>query len=88
MSDYVSDFRTTTLAARLWLLVERQFAGVEKKTGHPRLPRELDSLPDHLLIDIGVDPRWVPNLAGEIISRPDLARSGLAVPIWRSTAKS
>jgi len=88
MSDYASDFRTTTFADRLGLLVERLFAGVEKKAGHPRLPRELSSLPDHLLVDIGVDPRWVPNQAGEIISRPDLTRDGLVVPIWRATAKS
>lgn len=88
MSDYANDFRTATFADRLWLLVERLFTGSGKKVEHPRLPRELASLPDHLLVDIGVDPRWVPNLTGEIISRPDLARSGLAAPIWRLTAKS
>jgi len=88
MSGYVSDLRTTTFADRLWLFAQRLFAGLEKKPGHPRLPRELSSLPDHLLVDIGIDPRWVPNQAGEIISRPDLTRDGVVVPIWRSTAKS
>jgi hypothetical protein len=88
MSDYVSDIRTTAFADRLWLLAERLLGSIESKAGHPRLPRELASLPDHLLIDIGVDPRWVPNPAGETISRPDLSHSGLATPIWRSAAKS
>jgi len=88
MLDHVSDFRTTAFADRWWLLVGRLFAGNGKKARHRRLPRELASLPDHLLLDIGVDPRNVPNPAGEIISRPDLARDGLVPPIWRSTAKS
>jgi hypothetical protein len=88
MSDYVSDFRTTAFADRLWLVVERLFAGINKRAGRPRLPRELASLPDHLLVDIGIDPRRVPNPAGEIIARPDLTRNGLVAPIWRSTAKS
>jgi hypothetical protein len=88
MSDFVADFRTTTFVDRWWLFAARLLAVIENKPGHPRLPRELSSMSDHLLIDIGVDPRWVPNPAGEIIARPDLAHSGLATPVWRSTAKS
>jgi hypothetical protein len=88
MLDRVSDFRTTPLADRWWLSVLRAFAATEDKAKRKRLPRELAALPDHLLLDIGVDPRCVPNPAGEMISRPDLARKGLVPPIWRSTAKS
>ena len=45
-------------------------------------------LPDHLLLDIGVDPRDVPfNVAGEI-ARPDLAHSGPATATFRTIAKS
>lgn len=88
MSDFVSDYRTTAFAGRWWLFVDRLLAAIEKKTGQRRLPKELASLPDHLLIDIGVDPRWVPNPAGELIARPDLSHSGLATPVWRSASKS
>jgi hypothetical protein len=88
MLDHVSDFRTTTFADHWWLRVRRLFAERSKKASHNRLPRELNSLPDHVLLDIGVDPRCVPNPAGEMISRPDLARNGLVSPVWRSTAKS
>jgi hypothetical protein len=49
---------------------------------------ELKALPDHLLLDIGVDPRDVPfNVAGEI-SRPDLAHSGPGTAAFRTIAKS
>jgi uncharacterized protein YjiS (DUF1127 family) len=88
MLDRVSDFKTTTVADRWWLPVRRAFAAAERQTGRRRLPRELASLPDHLLLDIGVDPRCVPHPAGEIIARPDLTRTGLVPPVWRSTAKS
>jgi hypothetical protein len=88
MSDHVGEFTTTAFADKLWLLAERLFDGREKKAAHPRLPRELASLPDHLLIDVGIDPRWVLSRDGEIISRPDLTRDGRVMPIWRSTAKS
>jgi hypothetical protein len=88
MLDHVSDYRTTAFADRLWPLARRLFAGDERKSRCGCLPKELESLSDKLLLDIGVDPRCVPNPAGEIVSRPDLARSGLVPPAWRSTAKS
>jgi hypothetical protein len=53
-----------------------------------RLYRDLKSLPDHLLLDIGVDPRDVP-LSGEIgIARPDLVSSGQGAMGFRTAAKS
>jgi len=88
MLDRVSNYRTTTFADRWWLQVRRVFAATEKKTACGRLPRELGSLPDHLLLDIGVDPRCVPNPAGDLFARPDLTRKGLVPPIYRSQARS
>jgi hypothetical protein len=88
MSDYVSEFGINAFQQRWWPLVRRLLAASENNSRRWRLPREVVALPDHLLLDIGIDPRSVPNPAAEEISRPDLARSGLVPPLWRSTAKS
>lgn len=88
MLNQASDFTTTAFADRWWLPVWRLFAESGKDAACGRLPGELTTLSDRLLVDIGVDPRCVPNPAGETIPRPDLTYSGLVPPIWRSTAKS
>jgi uncharacterized protein YjiS (DUF1127 family) len=53
-----------------------------------RLYRNLKDLPDHLLLDIGVDPRDVPVSGKREIARPDLAFSGLGATGFRTVAKS
>jgi uncharacterized protein YjiS (DUF1127 family) len=53
-----------------------------------RLYRGLRDLPDHLLLDIGVDPRDVPVRAEGAVARPDSAYSGLGVVEFRTAAKS
>jgi uncharacterized protein YjiS (DUF1127 family) len=51
-------------------------------------PADITHLSDDMLLDIGIDPRQVPNPAGDFISRPDLSRNGTVLPIWRTTVKS
>ena len=53
-----------------------------------RLYRNLKDLPDHLLLDIGVDPRDVPASGDGEIARPDLVYSGLGAMGFRTAAKS
>lgn len=53
-----------------------------------RLYTELKDLPDHLLIDIGIDPRSVPLSLNEAIARPDLAHGGVVTAHGRVAAKS
>ena len=72
----------------LWLAHARNLLIVWGKHRRRRLPKELAGLSDNMLLDIGIDPRWVPNPAGDLIPRPDLNQSGLVTPIWRATAKS
>ena len=73
------------IAARLRTLQERLFAG---KGPQGRLYRDLIDLPDHLLLDIGVDPRSVPSSADDVIARPDLLYTGPAAAVFRTAAKS
>jgi uncharacterized protein YjiS (DUF1127 family) len=66
-------------------LLHRLFAA---GSSQGRFYRSLKRLPDHLLLDIGVDPRDVPvNGEGET-ARPDLALTGLAARMFRTAAKS
>jgi uncharacterized protein YjiS (DUF1127 family) len=53
-----------------------------------RLYRNLKDLPDHLLLDIGVDPRDVPARAEGVIARPDLVYLGVNAAGLRTAAKS
>jgi uncharacterized protein YjiS (DUF1127 family) len=53
-----------------------------------RLYRNLKDLPDHLLLDIGVDPRDVPARTEAQIARPDLVNIGTAAALNRTAAKS
>jgi uncharacterized protein YjiS (DUF1127 family) len=53
-----------------------------------RLYRSLKDLPDHLLLDIGVDPRDVPVSGEGEIARPDLAFKGGSATGLRTAAKS
>ena len=53
-----------------------------------RLYKDLKNLPDHLLLDIGIDPRRTPLSLDEAIARPDVAHGGLVAAQHRSAAKS
>jgi uncharacterized protein YjiS (DUF1127 family) len=53
-----------------------------------RLYRNLKDLPDHLLLDIGVDPRDVPVNGEGGIARPDLVYAGPGAMGFRTAAKS
>jgi hypothetical protein len=53
-----------------------------------RLYRSLKDLPDHLLLDIGVDPRDVPARTEGVIARPDLVYLGVNAAGLRTAAKS
>jgi uncharacterized protein YjiS (DUF1127 family) len=66
-------------------LFHRLFAA-ERPQG--RLYRSLQDLPDHLLLDIGVDPRNVPTRAEGVIARPDLVFLGVNPTGLRTAAKS
>jgi uncharacterized protein YjiS (DUF1127 family) len=72
-------------AISLRALFHRRFA---EASSQGRLYRNLKDLPDHLLLDIGVDPRDVPVSAEGGIARPDLAFSGLGAMGFRTAAKS
>ncbi len=74
-----------TISERLHALQERLFAG---KSRQKRPYTDLKSLPDHLLLDIGVDPRSVPCSADDVIARPDLLYTGPAAAVFRTAAKS
>lgn len=87
MLEHVGEFRASGFEERWWALLRRLLAASEQNSRR-QLPQDVVSLTDHLLLDIGIDPRSVPNPAAEAISRPDLAFNGLTPPRWRSTAKS
>jgi uncharacterized protein YjiS (DUF1127 family) len=53
-----------------------------------RLYRDLKDLPDHLLLDIGVDPRNVPVRGEGGIARPDLLYQELTAAALRTAAQS
>ncbi len=53
-----------------------------------RLYKDLKDLPDHLLLDIGIDPRHTPLSLHEVIARPDLAHGGVVTTAFRTVAKS
>ncbi len=49
---------------------------------------QLKELPDHLLLDIGVDPRSAPVSLQEAIARPDYAHGGVVLAHARTVARS
>jgi uncharacterized protein YjiS (DUF1127 family) len=72
-------------AISLRALFQLRFA---EASAQGRLYRSLKDLPDHLLLDIGVDPRDVPTKTEGGIARTDLAYSGPAAMRFRTAAKS
>ena len=74
-----------SLVESLHTLLSPLFAG---KNAQGRLYRGLKDLPDHLLLDIGVDPRDVPTRAGEAGTRPDVLWQDAAAMGFRTVAKS
>jgi uncharacterized protein YjiS (DUF1127 family) len=72
-------------AFSLSALFHRRFSGSRSQG---RLYRSLKDLPDHLLLDIGVDPRDVPVRGEGETARPDLVYSGPGAMGFRSVAKS
>lgn len=85
MSVLTFELASPSLISRLPELLRQLW---ETNTSRVRHYHDLKALPDHLLLDIGVDPRNVPfNVASEI-ARPDLAHSGPATATFRTNAKS
>jgi uncharacterized protein YjiS (DUF1127 family) len=85
MSVLTFEISSPSIVSRLPELLRQLWV---TKASQVRNYNELKALPDHLLLDIGVDPRDVPfNVAGEI-ARPDLAHSGPATATFRTIAKS
>jgi hypothetical protein len=74
-----------SLTERAHALLSQLFAG---KSAPGRLYRNLKDLPDHLLLDIGVDPRDVLSGVDEVIARPDLLWQDAAATSFRTVAKS
>lgn len=74
-----------SLAESLHALLSPLFAG---KKSQGRLYRGLKDLPDHLLLDIGVDPRDVRVRAEEAGVQPEVLHGGLAARVFRIAAKS
>ena len=73
------------ITERLHALIQEVVTGI---SAFGRSYKKLHYLPDHLLLDIGLDPRDVPQVVDALIARPDLAYSGLAARIFRTVAKS
>ena len=74
-----------SLAERLYALLSPLFAGI---SAQGRLYGGLKDLPDHLLLDIGVDPRDVPAQAECEIARSDLMYARPGARGFRNVAKS
>ncbi len=74
-----------SLAGSLHALLSPLFAG---KSPQGRLYRELRDLPDHLLLDIGVDPRDVLVRAEEAGARAEVLWREAGAVTFRTTAKS
>lgn len=64
----------------------RRLFATEKTPGRRHV--ELNDLPDHLLLDIGIDPRSAPLSLEEAVARPDLAHGGVVSANLRTAAKS
>jgi hypothetical protein len=52
----------------------------EELTGRPALPKDVEKLSDHLLVDIGVDPRFVSDSARNAADRLQLLERGWQRP--------
>jgi uncharacterized protein YjiS (DUF1127 family) len=76
---------SSSIIVSLRALFHRRFA---EGGSQGRLCRNLKDLPDHLLLDIGVDPRDVPVSAEGEIARPDFVYSGPGAMGFRTAAKS
>ena len=84
MSAITLSHASPSLSDRLHALVSRVFAG---RSAQGRLYGGLKDLPDHLLLDIGVDPRKVPPRGGETEAGTALDFK-VAAALFRSAAKS
>ncbi len=67
------------------VLLKRAFAA---RFAQGRQYSELKELPDHLLLDIGIDPRCAPVSLQEAIARPDYAHGGVVLAHARTVARS
>jgi hypothetical protein len=59
-----------------------------KKLLQLRAGNRLKGLPDHLLLDIGIDPRNVSGREPALSARPDLLYTQLTISTYRTAAKS
>ncbi len=74
-----------SIVERAHAVLQRLFPA-EETTG--RLYKDVKDLPDHLLLDIGIDPRHTPLSLHEVIARPDLVHGGVVTSGFRTVAKS
>jgi uncharacterized protein YjiS (DUF1127 family) len=85
MSIIAIPHASPSITERVQTLLQRLFA---RESAQGRLYKDLRNLPDHLLLDIGIDPRDVPNRTDGVIARPDLAHGGVVTMAFRTVAKS
>ena len=85
MSVLTVEHKSLSFAWHLPAFLKRFFAAKETQG---RLYAELKDLPDHLLLDIGIDPRNVPQSLDEAIARQDLVHGSVVAAQYRAAAKS
>lgn len=73
-----------SFSSRLALLAWRLSHAFEPKDAQS-LPAELGRLSDHLLRDIGVDPRSLPPAPAHLVTPPDLLHSRAAMAEFLAT---
>jgi hypothetical protein len=85
MSALTFEHKPFALDWRLPALLKRAFAA---RLAPGSLYTALKILPDHLLLDIGLDPRSAPVSLEEAIARPDFAHGSVVLAKGRIAAKS
>ncbi len=85
MSILTFEHKPLPFAWHVPAFLKRLFAA---KGAQEHLYTELKDLPDHLLLDIGIDPRNVPQSLDEAIARQDLAHGGVVSAQHRAVARS
>ncbi|MGB8816404.1 MAG: hypothetical protein WCC66_00610 [Rhizobiaceae bacterium] len=85
MSIIAINCASPSIFERAHTLLQRFLPTVDTQGIHAS---ELKNLPDHLLLDIGIDPRNVPCSLDQVIARPDLAHDGVVRAAARTIAKS
>ena len=85
MSILAFEHKSLPFSWHLPEFLNRLFAA---KVEQGRLYTEMKDLPDYLLLDIGIDPRNIPQSLDEAIARQDFAHGGVVSAHHRTIAKS